>query len=389
MKKCSALIVAAGRGERFGSNVPKQYQMLNQKMIIQYSMETFSKHRLINSVKVVINENDIELYNIAAKNFKLLPFAIGGKTRQESVFLGLQSLKQENPDIVLIHDAARPFIDADTISNIINATSDDQAAIAAIPVTDTIKQSINPISKNILRTIDRSTLWQAQTPQAFPFNQILKLHYKYQNTTTVFTDDAAIFEAENIPVQLIPSNSKNIKITSMQDLEMINDKIQKNEIRIGQGFDVHSFTTGNSITICGLKIPYSKSLLGHSDADVAWHALTDALYGSISAGDIGLHFPPSEQKWKNAPSKIFLKHALNLISSSGAKINNVDITIVCEEPKISIYRNEMIKKTAEILQILPEQISIKGTTTEKLGFTGRKEGIAALASVIIQKNLGT
>ncbi|MBR7158817.1 MAG: bifunctional 2-C-methyl-D-erythritol 4-phosphate cytidylyltransferase/2-C-methyl-D-erythritol 2,4-cyclodiphosphate synthase [Alphaproteobacteria bacterium] len=385
MKKCAVLIVAAGRGRRFGEGIPKQYQLLHGRMVLRHSLSIFAAHPEISAVKAVIHPDDIDLYNTAAEGLDLLPFAIGGATRQESVCLGLESLKEENPDIVLIHDGARPFISAATISDIIAEIKDGQGAIAAIPVTDTIKQTRKPDEKTIAGSVDRSTLWRAQTPQGFVYSEILAVHEQYRGQEADFTDDASLFEAAGKTVRLVQASETNIKITSAEDLAKANAVTQTPEIRVGQGFDVHAFTEGDGVNLCGVKIPYSQSLLGHSDADVAWHALTDALYGSIAAGDIGLHFPPSEAKWKGAPSEIFLKHAASLITALGGSINNVDITIVCEEPKVTPYRQEMSKKTAEVLGISRDKVSIKGTTSEKLGFTGRKEGIAAFATATISK----
>lgn len=390
MAKIAALIVAAGRGNRFGTSTPKQYQKLAGKLVLRYSLECFANHPNISIVKTVIHPDDKHLYDEAATGLNLLPPTNGGEARQDSVRLGLQSIQDENPDIVLIHDGARPFVDNEIIDASINALSDDiDGAIPAIQVTDTLKKATTQNGKDlpiIEGTIDRKYLWSVQTPQAFKFKALFDAHIKTAGEQ--LTDDAAVIEQFGSKVALSKGKEENFKITSFQDLEKAensikNSKRDTNMIKIGSGFDVHKFATGNSVILCGIEIPHTHKLEGHSDADVALHALTDALLGTIGAGDIGTHFPPSDNKWKGAKSDIFVKHAVELIKQKGGNISNIDITIICETPKIGKFRQEMVDNLSLITGLAPEHINIKATTTEGLGFTGRKEGIASMCSVLV------
>jgi 2-C-methyl-D-erythritol 4-phosphate cytidylyltransferase/2-C-methyl-D-erythritol 2,4-cyclodiphosphate synthase len=389
MAKIAALIVAAGRGRRFGTSTPKQYQKLAGKSVLRHSLESFANHPKINAIKVVIHPDYIESYNEAAIGLNLLPPANGGEARQDSVRLGLLSIQDEEPDIVLIHDGARPFVDDEIIDAAINALSDDiDGAIPAIQVTDTLKKAIKqngealPIIED---TIDRENLWSVQTPQAFKFNILLDAHLKTAGEQ--LTDDAAVIEKFGSKVALSKGKEENFKITSFKDLEKAenafnNSKRDNNMIKIGNGFDVHKFAEGSSVILCGIEIPHTHRLDGHSDADVALHALTDALLGTVGAGDIGTHFPPSDEKWKGAQSDIFVKHAVELIKQKGGSISNIDITIICETPKIGAFREKMADNLSLITGVDKENINIKATTTEGLGFTGRKEGIASMCSVL-------
>ncbi len=377
MQKCVALIVAAGKGNRFGSNTPKQYHELNGEMILRKTIKAFLSCPEITAVKVVIHPENTELYNEATKGLNILPHCFGGKERQDSVRLGLESLKSENPDIVLIHDAARPFVTNEIISSVIKSIHIGQGAISASPVTDTIKKTDE--SNKITQTVDRSHLWKAATPQGFIYGEILSAHQSASGLA--LTDDAAVAEKYGIKVIAVTGSAKNIKITTMEDFEMAEKMLQTNKkIKTGFGFDVHAFTEEKDFCILGgIKIPFNKGLKGHSDADVLLHALTDAILGAIGMGDIGTHFSDKDERWRGADSAQFLRYAADCVREKGGQIENVDVTVICEAPKIGKYREQITEKIASVLQIPTEDINVKGTTTEHLGFTGRQEGIAATA----------
>jgi len=376
MVKCAVIVVAAGRGHRLEKTTPKQYLPLNGRPVLTHCLATFCAHPAISAVRVVIHPDDEGLYAAAAKGLPVLPPVYGGAERQDSVRIGLESLKDENPDVVLIHDAARPFIDAATIDRVIRAAK-TQGAIPAIPVVDTLKKADD--DKKIVDTVDRSNLWRVQTPQGFPYAAILNAHE--QAAGRALTDDAAVAEKAGLPVVLVDGSDDNFKITTPADFaraqQVCLDK--KGDVRTGTGFDVHAFADGNGVWLCGVFVPFAKKLEGHSDADVALHALTDALLGAVGAGDIGLRFPPSDDRWKGKESSFFVQYAVDLIHGAGGRVSNVDITVICEEPKIGPHRFEMTEKIAGLLGVSPDRVNVKGTTTEKLGFTGRKEGIAAQA----------
>lgn len=386
MVKCAVLIVAAGRGHRFGGEMPKQYRTAGGQMILRRSLAVFCAHPGIGIVKAVIHPDDAPLYQCAAEGLPVAEPAFGGPTRQDSVRLGLESLKQENPDIVLIHDGARPFVDFGIISRVIAAAEKDQGAVPALPVTDTIKAAVkNKDNAPVIeKTVDRSGLWRVQTPQAFPFAAIFQAHEKAKGQE--LTDDACVAEAAGMPVILVDGSEENFKVTTQADLARAEAFLngRGTDIRTATGFDVHKFEEGSFVTLCGIQVPHDKKLNGHSDADVGLHALTDALLGAIGAGDIGLHFPPSDMKWKGADSAEFLKHAVSLVKGLGAEILNADVTLICERPKIGPYRLQMCEKLAQQLGISASRISVKATTTEQLGFTGRREGIAAQACVSVK-----
>ena len=383
MRECIALVVGAGRGSRFGGDEPKQYALLSGMPVIARTLAAFAKHPLITGVRAVIHPDDRDLYDQALKNFtteKLLQPVNGGKTRQESVRLGLQSLAGNSPQLVLIHDAARPFVSDDIIERVIESLAQNKGAIAAMPVNDTLKSSADGFVKG---NVDRDGLWRAQTPQGFHFDDILQAHMNAANCAEQ-TDDAAVAEVGGMAVELVAGSEKNVKITTMDDFMQAERMLGGNEHRTGQGFDVHRFCEGSEITLCGVKIPYSNALDGHSDADVAMHALTDALLGAIGEQDIGSHFPPGEAEWKGVASDIFLAKARDLIGEKHATIVNVDITVICEEPKVGPYRAAMTENISRVLAIDETRVSIKATTTERLGFAGRKEGIAAQAIATVK-----
>jgi 2-C-methyl-D-erythritol 4-phosphate cytidylyltransferase / 2-C-methyl-D-erythritol 2,4-cyclodiphosphate synthase len=380
--KIIVIIVAAGRGTRLGGKIPKQYMKIAGKSLLRHSIDTFHNHIDVDEICVVYNKADHFLYEKSIKGLQILHSVEGGLTRQESVFNGLNAIKSINPDIALIHDAARAFVDQGTITRVINkikATGD--GVIPALPVNDTLKS----IDYNIVEgTSPREKLYRAQTPQGFIFSKIYQAHENLYGKS--LTDDASIFEEVGEMVRIVEGSEYNFKVTSKEDF-MKAEKLfgfEEMETRVGQGFDVHKFKDGNSVTLCGIKVPHSQSLKGHSDADVALHAITDALLGAISKGDIGDHFPPTDTKWKDVPSSLFLQHARDLIEAEKGKITNIDLTILCEAPKITPYKEKMRNNVAEILNISPYRVSVKATTTERLGFTGREEGIAAMATASIK-----
>jgi 2-C-methyl-D-erythritol 4-phosphate cytidylyltransferase/2-C-methyl-D-erythritol 2,4-cyclodiphosphate synthase len=317
---------------------------------------------------------DIRLFENATKDFNLADPVWGGKNRQESVFIGLQQLKTVNPTRVLIHDAARPFVSFTLISRVLSALNVSPAAIPLLPVTDTLKHAIDG---QVVQTVSRDGLWIAQTPQGFQFNDILKAHKCFAGQS--LTDDAALAENAGIELAIVEGSRENVKITTSQDLNCVPILQSVMETRTGIGYDVHAFGDGDHINLCGIRIAFDQGLVGHSDADVGLHALTDALLGAIGAGDIGEHFPQNDERWRNAASHQFARHALSLITERGGQVINVDLTLICQEPKISPHRKSMRSQLADILNVSPERVSVKATTTEGLGFTGRNEGIAAYA----------
>ncbi|MER2520664.1 MAG: bifunctional 2-C-methyl-D-erythritol 4-phosphate cytidylyltransferase/2-C-methyl-D-erythritol 2,4-cyclodiphosphate synthase [Bdellovibrionales bacterium] len=385
MSTCAVLIVAAGSGERFGGAIPKQYQDLAGAPILRRSVLAFRDHPLIDRVLVVLNPAHRGHYDKAVGDLNLVEPVAGGASRQDSVRLGLEALAQgqgsdnaAKPDFVMIHDAARPLIDAATITEVHKKLVDGaKGAIAAKPLVDTLKRGAG--NGVIEITIDRKALWQAHTPQGFRFGDILAAHRAAIGAQ--LTDDAAVAEQAGIPVFLVPSNADNMKITNPDDLNRATRLLGQSfdDIRTGMGFDVHRLIDGEGVIVCGLTIPYNRKLEGHSDADVGLHALVDALLGAMSAGDIGQHFPPSDPQWRGKDSGHFVRHAVRMVSERGGIISHVDITIICERPKMGPHRAAMIARVAELLEISPDRVSVKATTTERLGFTGREEGIAAQA----------
>lgn len=391
----AALIVAAGRGSRMdvSGDVPaKQYQLLGQRTVLEHSLETCLSHPLVATVQVVIHPEDHDVYAetlraVPDPNGKLRKPIDGGATRQISTLNGLQALAaMDVPDTVLIHDAARPFLAHAMIDALLSNVKPDSGALPALLVVDTLKRGT--VENRVESTVSRDGLWRAQTPQAFPFEAIVAAHMHAAESGRVdFTDDASIAEAAGLPVALVPGDEALRKITTKDDLfwarAHLNQKgdmaMSTLETRVGQGFDVHAFTEGSAVTLCGVTIPFDKSLAGHSDADVGLHALTDAILGGLGDGDIGTHFPPSDPQWKGADSVVFLEDAAQRVVARGGQIRHVDVTLICEEPKIGPHRAAMTERLVSLLGLAPDRISVKATTTERLGFPGRGEGIAALA----------
>jgi 2-C-methyl-D-erythritol 4-phosphate cytidylyltransferase/2-C-methyl-D-erythritol 2,4-cyclodiphosphate synthase len=386
--RIAALIVAAGRGTRASGQGagPKQYALIGGRTVLSRAIGAFSEHPAIDEIKVVIHADDAQLYEGAALesgSAKLSKPAIGGSSRQASVLKGLESLAPNGPDVVLIHDAARPFVTAKTISNVISSLSDRPAALAALAVTDTLKRASDDGA--VTETVSRAGLWRAQTPQGFHFGPILDAHRKAANEGLhIFTDDAAIAEWAGLTVAVVEDSIGNVKITTAEDLELADWQMTSaREPRTGTGFDVHRFCEGDHVWLGGIKIPHTQKLEGHSDADVVLHALTDALLGAIGDGDIGQHFPPSDPKWKGAASRLFLEDAVRRVRERGGTIGNVDVTVLAETPRVGPHRPAMQALIADILGLSTDRVGIKATTTEGMGFTGRREGIAAMATATV------
>lgn len=374
MASTVALIVAAGRGHRVGGELPKQYLMIGARSVLYQTVSVFLDHPEINAVRVVIHPDDRTLYDNAIDGLNLLEPVNGGETRQDSVRLGLQSFEELAPEKVLIHDAARPFVDKDLIFRVINALDHSPGAIPVLAINDTLKRGHDGV---VMDTVDRTTLWRAQTPQGFRYAGILSAHRA--TIGRKLTDDSAVAEAAGLDVAMVDGNEMNIKITMPEDITKARLAEAGAEYRSGLGYDVHRFKAGDHVTLCGVKVAHNRSLEGHSDADVGLHAVTDALLGAIGAGDIGQHFPPTDQQWRGVSSDHFLKHAGKIIIECGGSIANIDVTLICEAPKIGPHRQAMETRIASILGISEDRVNVKATTTEKLGFTGRGEGIAAEA----------
>ena len=382
-----AVVVAAGRGERAGQQGgPKQYRMIGGKPVLRHALESYLRHPKIRRVIAVIHADDRALFEAASAGLDAgrLAFVTGASDRQGSVLKGLDALSGEPPDFVLIHDGVRPFCDAAIIDRAMEALGPDNGVLAAVPVSDTLKKG-DP-SALVAGTLPRDGLFAAQTPQGFPFSAILEAHRKAETSgLRHFTDDAAIAEWAGLPVRLIAGSPDNFKITWPRDIAMA-DRILAAafpDVRTGNGYDVHTFGPGDHVWLCGVKIPHEKTLSGHSDADVGLHALTDALLATIGAGDIGTHFPPSDPQWKGAPSHIFVEHAVRLVKEKGGRIANADITLIAEAPKVGPHRVAMTAALCAMLGVGPERVSVKATTNEKMGFVGRREGIAAIATATV------
>lgn len=388
--KAAAVIVAAGRGERAGqaSEGPKQYRLIGGVPVIRRTLDAFVGHPAVGPIVAVIHKDDMELFNRAAAGLADRVTAVqGGQTRQDSVRLGLLALREAAPQKVLIHDGVRPFVDGALISRTIAAIGEREAALPAVPVSDTLKRA--GTDRMVAETVARAGLFAAQTPQGFPFWPILAAHLKSATLgKTDFTDDAAIAEYARMPVRLVEGSPDNVKLTWARDIALADQRLAGSgasfpDVRTGNGYDVHAFGPGDHVWLCGVKIAHSRKLVGHSDADVGLHALTDALLATQGAGDIGTHFPPSDPQWRDAASRIFVEHAAGLIRAKGGRIANVDVTLISEAPRVGPHRAAMVAAMAEILGIETARISVKATTNERLGFVGREEGIAAIATASV------
>ncbi len=392
----AALIVAAGRGSRATrpGDPPKQYALLAGTPLLRRTIDAFCAHADIDLVQVVIHPDDTQAYRTSAPDTsRMLPPVTGGATRQASVLNGLEALAAlppgTRPERVLIHDAARPFVPDATIAAVVRALDRAAGALAAVALSDTLKRASAGLQ--VAETIPRAGLWRAQTPQGFHLDAILEAHRQAASQgLDDFTDDAAIAEWAHLAVAIVEDSTRNLKITTIDDLEAAERLMtsQANnppllEPRIGTGFDVHRFAAGDHVWLCGVRIAHTHALDGHSDADVGLHALTDALLGAIGDGDIGQHFPPSDPKWKGAASHLFLADARRRVAERGGRIANVDVTLLCEAPRIGPHRVEMQQTIAGILGLDISRVGVKATTTEQLGFTGRREGIAAMANALV------
>ena len=381
MGSTTALIVAAGRGTRAAGPGPKQYRTLAGHSVLARAMRPFADHPEIDRVLVVIHPDDTESYaRHALKHDKIVAPVTGGATRAESVLNGLLALGET--DRVLIHDAARPFVSAAVISAVIKALDQDEGAVPTLPAVDAMRR----IKDGALADpVPRDDIRRAQTPQGFRLNTLLPIMQSAADdgTLSALSDEAEALIAAGRRVASVEGDPMNFKLTLPEDFTMAERLLAVPDIRTGQGYDVHAFGPGDHVILCGIKIPHDKGLMGHSDADVGLHTITDALLGAIAEGDIGRHFPPSDPQWKGVDSAVFLERAVHLVSARGYTISNVDVTLVCEEPKVTPHAPAMIARVAEICAMDPARISIKATTSERLGFTGRREGIAATAVVTV------
>ncbi|WP_188822476.1 bifunctional 2-C-methyl-D-erythritol 4-phosphate cytidylyltransferase/2-C-methyl-D-erythritol 2,4-cyclodiphosphate synthase [Brucella endophytica] len=388
--KVAAVIVAAGRGERAGQSTegPKQYRRIGGEAVLAHTLRAFFDCLQIAHVVSVIHPDDHQLYEQTTGELGARAIVVtGGPTRQESTRLGLLALTAHQPDYVLIHDGVRPFIAQDLLQRIIRTLHPAIGVLPALAVSDTLKQA-GP-DAHVKTTVPRAGLYAAQTPQAFPFGPILDAHEAaWRVGRADFTDDSAIAEWHGLAMRVVEGSADNTKLTWAKDIEMADKRFAQErgmfpDVRTGNGYDVHAFEPGDHVTLCGVEIPYTQKLSGHSDADVGLHALTDALLATRGAGDIGTHFPPSDPQWKGAASRIFVEHAVKLVREKGGRIANADITLICEAPKVGPHRERMTAALADMLGIAPDRISIKATTNEKLGFIGRGEGIAAIATATV------
>jgi 2-C-methyl-D-erythritol 4-phosphate cytidylyltransferase / 2-C-methyl-D-erythritol 2,4-cyclodiphosphate synthase len=381
----AAIIVAAGRGLRAGGNLPKQYRMLAGEPVIRSSLSLFAWHGEIGAVQPVIHPDDRGSYEAASAGLPLLPPVMGGATRQASVRAGLEALSARKPDAVLIHDAARPFCSSMLVSRAIAACAETGAAIPALEVTDTIKRV--DAKGRVAGTVDRASLRAVQTPQAFAFPALLDAHRRAaKEGREDFTDDAALAGWAGLEVAVFAGEAGNVKLTTDEDFARAEARriASLTDLRTGNGYDVHAFGDGDHVMLGGVRIPHERGLSGHSDADVGLHALVDAILGALADGDIGKHFPPSDPRWRGAPSDQFLKFACERVAKRGGRIAHLDLTLVCEAPRIGPHRDAIRQRIAEIADISVERVAVKATTSERLGFTGRGEGIAAMATATVR-----
>lgn len=385
MAGVAAVLVAAGRGTRAGGELPKQFRSIGGEIMLDRALATLAEHPDIGAVQPVIHQEDETRYRAIATHEHVLPPVFGGATRQASVRAGLEALTARSPDIVLIHDAARPFASASLIGRAIAAVAHTGGAVPALTVSDTVK-SVNAAGV-IERTLDRAALRLIQTPQAFAFVPLLDAHRKAAAAGRKdFTDDAALAEWAGLTVSVFEGESGNVKITNPEDFARAEKERlgALDDVRTGTGIDVHAFGPGDHVWLGGVKIPHAQALTGHSDADVVLHALVDAVLGALADGDIGSHFPPSDPKWKGAASDQFVAFAVGRVKARGGRIAHLDITVVCEAPRIGPYRDVMREKIAALSGLPLSRVAVKATTSEQLGFTGRREGILALATATVR-----
>lgn len=385
------IIVAAGRGERAGASVegPKQYRRIGGQPVIRHTLGAFLAWPRTAKIVAVIHPDDVALFETARSGLdgaETITVCFGGKTRQQSVLAGLRVLADAGITHVMIHDAVRPFIDDALLGRIADGIdAGETCLLPAMPVTDTLKRG--DADGHVGETVSRAGLYGAQTPQTFAYTAILKAHEAAAASgRDDFTDDASIAEWAGLPVRLVEGSPDNVKLTLQRDIAMADAKLSPHplpDVRTGNGYDVHQLVPGDGVTLCGIFIAHDQKLKGHSDADVALHALTDALLATCGAGDIGDHFPPSDPQWKGAPSRIFLEHAARIVREAGGTIMNADISLIAEAPKIGPHRQAMREKLADMLSISLDRCSVKATTNETIGFVGRREGIAAIATATV------
>jgi 2-C-methyl-D-erythritol 4-phosphate cytidylyltransferase/2-C-methyl-D-erythritol 2,4-cyclodiphosphate synthase len=389
MPGVAAVVVAAGRGERAGGDRPKQFRRIGDDIMLRRTLLMLVEAPNVGLVQPVIRPEDLKLYEAAVSQINLLAPVFGGATRQVSVRAGLEALAAKKPDIVLVHDAARPFASAALVARAIDAAQKTGAAVPGLPVTDTVKS----VDRQgfVEATLDRKTLRTIQTPQGFAFAPLLDAHRKAAALGREdFTDDAALAEWAGMKVSVFDGEPGNIKITNADDFARAEAMqfASLSDVRTGTGIDVHAFGPGDHVVLGGLRIAHDRMLTGHSDADVVLHALTDALLGALAEGDIGAHFPPGDPQWRGASSDRFLKFAVERVSARSGRIAHLDVTVVCEAPKIGPHRDAMRANIAELAGIALERVAVKATTSEKLGFTGRGEGIAAYATATVRLPFG-
>ena len=378
-----AIILSGGTGKRFDISKPKQFYKLNKKTIIETTVEKFVNSNYFNNI-IVVSHKDFFKFTKNLFNNKNIKVILGGENRQKSVFNGLSAAKSFNPKYVLIHDAVRPFFSITLLKRVLKNLEGEISVIPSINVYDSVRYFKNKKYSNVFR----ENLKLIQTPQGFCFNSIYDAHKKNKEST--HTDDSMILYELKNKIRLIKGEKMNFKITTKEDYKIgkliVKENNNMSDIRVGTGFDVHKFKKGKKLKLFGITIPFNKSLDGHSDADVGFHSIVDAILGGLCLGDIGNHFPPTDNKWKNKQSIFFMTHVKKLLKNEKFKINNLDVTLICEKPKVSQYQKRFMKSVAEALDIDCCKINIKGTTTEKLGFLGREEGIACQVSVTLSKN---
>ncbi|SIS74923.1 bifunctional 2-C-methyl-D-erythritol 4-phosphate cytidylyltransferase/2-C-methyl-D-erythritol 2,4-cyclodiphosphate synthase [Phaeovulum vinaykumarii] len=374
----AAIIVAAGRGTRAGEGEPKQWRQLRGRTVLEHTVDAF---RSLGRIVLVIHPEDMErALHLFGGTVTMVE---GGADRTGSVRNALEALAGSEVMRVLIHDGARPLVRPDLIARVLEALERNPAAAPALAVTDALWRGTasGPKGHRVAGTQSREGLFRAQTPQGFRFDAILGAHRAFPESAA---DDVEIARKAGLDVAIVAGDEDNLKITYAQDFQRAERILRTDmDVRLGNGYDVHAFCEGESVILCGVEIPHDKALLGHSDADVGMHALTDAIYGAMAEGDIGRHFPPSDPQWKGAPSDIFLRHAADLARERGFRIANADVTLICERPKVGPHAAKMMEALAAIMGVDPARVSVKATTSEKLGFTGREEGIAAIATATL------
>lgn len=386
VRRCVALLMAAGSGVRLGGALPKQYRRLAAVPMLRRSIEALLTVPGIDAVQVVIGEGQAELCAQATAGLALPPPVRGGATRQESVRRGLEALAATAPDLVLVHDAARPFTSRALVERVIGALDDAAAVLPVVPVVDTLKRL--DATGGVTGDVPREALARAQTPQGFHFAVLLEAHRRHADVAC--TDDTGVVALDGVVVRTVPGEEENFKVTTEDDLARAEELLARTtpdrrpqRYLTGTGFDVHAFAAGRRLLLCGIEVPHERGLAGHSDADVALHAVTDALFGAMADGDIGSHFPPSDPTWKDASSDRFLRYAVDRLAARGGRLEHVDLTIIGERPKIGPHRDALRASLAAILGLSVDNVSVKATTTERLGFCGREEGLAAQAAVTV------